>query len=100
MHAEPGLTTERRKGTRAATTFRKLPTARPGRSEKAATVISKLEPAAVPEVDVVAEGEPLARIRGRLVGRQRDRERRGGRPCGGSAVDRRGRPIRAGRFPP
>ena len=32
MHAEPGLTSERRSGMRAATTFRKLPNARPGRS--------------------------------------------------------------------
>ena len=30
MHAEPGLTSERRSGMRAATTFRKLPNARPG----------------------------------------------------------------------
>src|SRR5919206_1946100 len=31
MHADPGRTTERRSGTRAATTFRKLPRARPGK---------------------------------------------------------------------
>src|SRR5436190_22631792 len=36
MQAEPGDTSERRSGTRAATTFRKLPTARPGQNASAA----------------------------------------------------------------
>ena len=35
-HAEPGETIERRSGIRAATTFRKLPTARPGARTTAA----------------------------------------------------------------
>src|SRR5262249_61862921 len=38
MHAEPGETSERRSGTRAATTFMKLPRASPGASAKAASV--------------------------------------------------------------
>src|ERR1700693_2932335 len=37
--AEPGLTSDRRKGTRAATTFRKLPRARPGKRAIAARAI-------------------------------------------------------------
>jgi hypothetical protein len=37
MQAERGLITERRSGTRAATTFRKLPTASPGARAKAAS---------------------------------------------------------------
>src|SRR5689334_13947690 len=40
MHAERGFTTERRSGTRAATTFRKLPMARPGARAKAASAAS------------------------------------------------------------
>src|SRR5713226_9503350 len=40
MHAEPGLMIERRSGTRAATTFRNEPKARPGASASAATPIS------------------------------------------------------------
>jgi DNA-binding transcriptional regulator YhcF (GntR family) len=36
MHAEPGLTIERFRGMRAATTFKKLPIARPGKMEIAA----------------------------------------------------------------
>ena len=36
MQAEPGRTSERLSGTRAATTFKKLPTARPGASASAA----------------------------------------------------------------
>ena len=49
MHAEPGLTIERRCGMRAATTFRKLPNARPGRSAMAATATPISEPSAVPK---------------------------------------------------
>src|ERR671932_735369 len=40
MHAEGGRTTDLRSGTRAATTFRKLPTARPGRKTAAARAAS------------------------------------------------------------
>src|SRR5437899_2864201 len=41
MHAEAGRTMERRSGTRAATTFRKLPSARPGKkAARAAAAIS------------------------------------------------------------
>jgi hypothetical protein len=36
MHAEGGRTIERRNGTRAATTFRKLPSASPGAKTAAA----------------------------------------------------------------
>ena len=40
MQAEPGLTSERRSGMRAATTFRKLPNARPGKNAMAANAIA------------------------------------------------------------
>src|SRR5581483_1390779 len=40
MHADGGLTSERRSGSRAATTFRKLPTARPGANASAASARS------------------------------------------------------------
>jgi hypothetical protein len=40
MQAEAGFTTDRRSGTRAATTLRKLPSARPGASEKRAATAS------------------------------------------------------------
>src|SRR3989442_9386845 len=40
MHADPGWTIERFSGTRAATTFRKLPTASPGTRKMAATAAS------------------------------------------------------------
>lgn len=40
MHAEAGLTIDVRRGTRAATTFRKLPTARPGARKAAASARS------------------------------------------------------------
>src|SRR5437764_14397327 len=40
MQADPGRTIERRSGTRAATTFRKLPTARPGAKKTAASAMS------------------------------------------------------------
>ena len=39
MHAEPGLTIDRLRGTRAATTFRKLPIARPGTKATAARLM-------------------------------------------------------------
>jgi hypothetical protein len=47
MHAEPGLTSERRSGMRAATTFRKLPKARPGKNTIAANAIPISEGLAV-----------------------------------------------------
>src|SRR5438128_329138 len=40
MQAEAGRTTERRSGTRAATTFRKLPSARPGKKAARASAIA------------------------------------------------------------
>src|SRR6266511_6442469 len=40
MHAEGGWTIERRSGTRAATTFKKLPRASPGAKKKAAIAAS------------------------------------------------------------
>src|SRR5579864_5851792 len=48
MHAEPGLTIERRSGTRAATTFRNEPSARPGASASIAKAI----------VGVIGDGRP------------------------------------------
>jgi hypothetical protein len=42
MHAEPGKTIERCSGTRAATTFRKLPRTRPGARAKTAMAVSTL----------------------------------------------------------
>src|SRR5919197_2178211 len=42
MQADGGETTERRSGTRAATTFRKLPSASPGATKKAAIAMSIL----------------------------------------------------------
>src|SRR5580765_4820120 len=64
MQAEPGLTSERRRGTRAATTLRKLPNARPGTSAIAATVTPTSEPPAVPERDRVVQRETLHGVRG------------------------------------
>src|SRR5918911_4680785 len=40
MHAEAGRTIDRRIGTRAATTFRKLPRARPGKKATRASAIA------------------------------------------------------------
>src|SRR5512132_2282363 len=60
MQAEPGLTSERRSGMRAATTFRKLPNARPGRSAIAATVTPISEGLTVAKDDVVEQHEALA----------------------------------------
>src|SRR6478672_11502262 len=62
MHAEPGLTSERFSGTRAATTFRNEPSARPGASASAA------KPTALLRHDEWADGH--ARVR-----RQRSAER-------------------------
>src|SRR5919198_3613967 len=39
MHEEAGRTIDRRSGTRAATTFRKLPSARPGKNATRASAI-------------------------------------------------------------
>jgi hypothetical protein len=52
MHAEGGRTIERRRGTRAATTFRKLPRASAGQNTTAARAKSteQLSAAAVPEL--------------------------------------------------
>ena len=47
MQAEPGETSERRSGTRAATTFMKLPSARPGANANAASAKSISRPPAV-----------------------------------------------------
>src|SRR5215210_3280700 len=77
MHAEPGFTSERRSGTRAATTFRKLPRARPGASATAAseTFMVRCRRSA-PRVE--SPGEALGRVRLRpdgLVRRHSDRHR-------------------------
>jgi hypothetical protein len=52
MHAERGETTERRSGMRAASTFRKLPTASPGASAQAASAAftPSLSAVGVPEL--------------------------------------------------
>src|SRR6266511_1375869 len=55
VHADGGWTTDRRSGTRAATTFKKLPIASPGRKAMAASAASKLRPAAVAKDDVVLQ---------------------------------------------
>src|SRR3954452_1492431 len=44
MHADPGCTTERRSGTRAATTLRKLPSASPGTKAIAASAVPTITP--------------------------------------------------------
>src|SRR4051794_27263310 len=44
MHADPGCTTERRSGTRAATTLRKLPSASPGTKAIAASAAPTITP--------------------------------------------------------
>src|SRR5436190_1147399 len=62
MQAEPGRTTERRSGILAATTFRKLPIARPGRSAIEASASSISGRPAVPEDDVVVQDEALLRV--------------------------------------
>src|SRR5205823_7271938 len=72
MQAEPGRTTERRSGTRAATTFRKLPRAKPGTSETAATATFISEGPTVPEFDDVVQSEPLFGIGWSLVEHKRD----------------------------
>ncbi len=59
MQADPGLTTERRNGIRAARTFRKLPNARPGRSAMAASVSSISGGLAIPKDDAVGQHEAL-----------------------------------------
>ncbi len=64
MHADAGFTTERRSGTRAATTLRKLPSASPGTRAMAASPGFTSAPPAVAEDDVVFEREALPRVRG------------------------------------
>src|SRR5215210_1112417 len=80
MQAEPGWTTDRRSGTRAATTFRKLPRAKPGTSETAATATFISEGTAVSKVDGVVQRQPLLRVGGRLVEDERDAEGHQRRP--------------------
>src|SRR4051812_1046604 len=73
MQAEPGLTIERFSGSRAATTFRKLPSARPGARTMAASVSSM----------TARDLQRLEHLRGRAVQRPpllRLRERVDGRP--------------------
>src|SRR6266545_748268 len=62
MQADGGRTIERRSGTRAATTFRKLPSARPGAKATAARAMSTLplSAAAVPEL---RDGPLAGRVR-------------------------------------
>src|SRR4029453_6075721 len=86
-HAEPGGTTERRSGTLAATTFRKLPNARPGRNAIAANATPISGGPAVPEGDVVGQHEALPGVRGRLVECERDRQRGARRPRRRRAVN-------------
>src|SRR6478672_12060465 len=56
-HAERGNMIERRSGRRAATTFRKLPTARPGRTAKAASTA----PIGLPRLSGGAPGQTRGR---------------------------------------
>src|SRR5215203_232635 len=76
MQAERPVTTDRRSGTRAATTFRKLPSASPGRKTIAAATPSNSRPGRVAQDDVVPQRVPLRRV-GRLqVDGQIDADRR------------------------
>src|SRR4051794_3231447 len=81
MHAERPVTIDRCSGTRAATTFRKLPSARPGRNAIAAAAasISRTRrgqgPDAVSEDDVVPEAVLLLRISRRDVDGEIDGDR-------------------------
>src|SRR5262249_50976256 len=67
VHAEPGETSERRSGRRAATTFRKLPTARPGQNAIAAIAAviapSPRPPQSVPSETGAASTSPFSRPR-------------------------------------
>src|SRR5204863_7736618 len=57
MQAEPGETSDRRSGTRAATTLRKLPTARPGANASAA-IAAVIRPSPRPPLVVARETAP------------------------------------------
>src|SRR3954453_9570292 len=66
MHAERGLITERRSGTRTASTFRKLPTASPGARAKAASAAFTWDLSAAGGCELnqsVSAGEALRRVR-------------------------------------
>ena len=101
MQAEAGARPSGRSGTRAATTLRKLPSARPGTKANIASAAVTSAPAAVSEHDVVGQRETLARVPRRLVDDERDghsAERRSGHPEGrrqgrerGARVDERRR---------
>ena len=95
MQAEPGLTTERRSGIRAARTFRKLPNARPGRSAMAASVSSTQDGRLFRRGCRRSSGSAASRCRRRV-----DRERqRASVALGGRArraVDRRARRVLPG----
>ena len=75
MQAEPGLTSERRSGMRAATTFRKLPNARPGRSAMAATVTPISEALAVPKEIASQRAKRCMASAGVMVEHERDVQR-------------------------
>src|ERR1051325_11637607 len=62
MHADGGRTIERRSGTRAATTFRKLPSARPGARKTAANATST-------QLLSAADASALTRIVAGRIGR-------------------------------
>src|SRR6185312_16129152 len=85
MQAEPGCTTERRRGTRAATTPRKLPIASPGTKTRGRTKstfplsTSGPEPLRADRCASAAVGEGVARLRRKAEHERRrrvDRERR------------------------
>src|SRR5690348_4210239 len=93
MHAEPGLTIDRRKGTRAATTLRKEPRAKPGASARAASVTSARARQANGRRRVRRRVLRLPlRAAGLLVALERDRDQGGARvdeprPGGGRLRD-------------
>src|SRR5215217_1177334 len=62
IQAERPVTTDRRSGTRAATTFRKLPSASPGMKTIAAATPSISRPGRVAQDDVVPQRVPLRRV--------------------------------------
>ena len=88
MHAEPGLTSERRSGMRAATTFRKLPNARPGRNAMAANATSISEGPGCSGGRCCRSGRSAASRPPASGRRERHRQRRAGRPRARRAVDR------------
>src|ERR1043166_4385563 len=72
MHADGGRTIDRRSGTRAATTFRKLPSASPGATTKAARAKSAL-PGGVGGLLRVAGAVGIAGRAEREIGEARQR---------------------------